>query len=37
MSDIKQHEINKEENIFIKGYYEPDNNEENLIERCKKL
>ena len=24
MSNIKQHEINKQENMFIKGYYAPD-------------
>ena len=24
MSDIKEHEINKQENLFIKGYYAPD-------------
>ena len=25
MSDIKEHEINKQENLFIKGYYTFDN------------
>ena len=24
MSDIKEHEINKQENLFIKGYYAAD-------------
>ena len=24
MGNIKQHEINKQENMFIKGYYAPD-------------
>ena len=24
MSDIKEHEINKEDDLFINGYYAPD-------------
>ena len=37
MSDIKEHEINKQENLFIKGYYAPDDVLDPLIEWCRTL
>ena len=37
MSDIKEHEINKQENLFIRGYYAPDDVLDPLIKWCRTL
>ena len=37
MSDIKQHEINKRNDLFIKGYYAPDEVINPLVEWCRTL
>ena len=37
MSDIKQHEINKEDDLFIKGYYAPNDVVDPLIQWCRTL
>ena len=37
MSDIKQHEINKEDDLFIKGYYAPNDVVDPLIHWCRTL
>ena len=37
MSNIQEHEINKQENLFIKGYYAPDDVIDPLIQWCRTL